>query len=120
MPGARKLLVVADDCQSCGACCMAEGKDDDVYVDMTEADARRMTQAFRQSAVVDRRVETGDPWLSLRTKKDPQGNCVCIALGGTIGTQVACSIYERRPEGCREFQPGTECCHRARREAGLE
>ena len=27
----------------------------------------------------------------------------CIALSGTLGEQVACTIYEQRPTPCREF-----------------
>jgi len=27
----------------------------------------------------------------------------CIALSGTVGEQVACTIYENRPTPCREF-----------------
>ena len=27
----------------------------------------------------------------------------CIALEGEVGKQVSCSVYERRPLACREF-----------------
>lgn len=28
----------------------------------------------------------------------------CVALSGTLGEQVACTIYELRPTPCREFE----------------
>jgi Fe-S-cluster containining protein len=116
---AAKLHITGDDCQSCGACCMPD-EAGDVYVDLAEDDVLRLSPAFRQRAVVDLRATTGDPWLSLRTKRDDEGHCVCIALQGTIGARVSCSIYERRPDGCRDYQPGTTDCRQARRNAGLE
>lgn len=32
-----------------------------------------------------------------------QGNSKCIALTGTIGQEVGCSIYDKRPSPCKEF-----------------
>jgi Fe-S-cluster containining protein len=49
----------------------------------------------------------------------------CIALNGTIGTNVSCLIYERRPSPCRSFAPdaatghGSISCGEARRRHGL-
>jgi Fe-S-cluster containining protein len=49
----------------------------------------------------------------------------CVALDGTIGTAVSCSIYVRRPSPCREFQASwvngvrNELCDRARAAHGL-
>jgi len=118
---ARKLpVIVADDCRACGACCISDDDDDDVYVDLTDEDAGRMSPAFRRRAVVDKRASTSDPWLSLRTKRDSSGNCVCIALRGTVGSRVSCGIYERRPDGCRAFRPGSTDCRQARRDAELD
>lgn len=44
----------------------------------------------------------------------------CAALTGTIGTRAACGIYEWRPSPCREFAPGSDACHQARRRHGLD
>ena len=38
----------------------------------------------------------------------------CAALTGKIGEQVGCGIYEWRPSPCREFEEGSDACHRAR------
>jgi len=43
----------------------------------------------------------------------------CAALGGSIGTRVACGIYEWRPSPCRELEAGSPACERARLRHGL-
>lgn len=43
----------------------------------------------------------------------------CIALTGTVGLSVGCSIYEDRPTACRAFTPGSTLCLEARASAGL-
>jgi Fe-S-cluster containining protein len=49
----------------------------------------------------------------------------CVALTGTIGQQVGCAIYDRRPSSCRDFAPlaglgqGEPRCGDARRRHGL-
>ncbi len=50
----------------------------------------------------------------------------CVALGGELGKEVACSIYEQRPTPCRSFEASlengspNERCDRARVGKGLE
>jgi Fe-S-cluster containining protein len=43
----------------------------------------------------------------------------CVALKGEVGSEVSCSIYEQRSSTCREFEAGSEACHRARSMHGL-
>jgi uncharacterized protein len=43
----------------------------------------------------------------------------CAALAGTIGVQTSCSIYDVRPEVCRDCQPGDDACTMARAARGL-
>ena len=49
----------------------------------------------------------------------------CIALQGTIGSEVSCSIYENRPTPCRSFEASfeggeiNERCDQARIQKGL-
>lgn len=49
----------------------------------------------------------------------------CVALRGTVGVQVACAIYDRRPSPCRAFARdaatghGDVSCGDARRLHGL-
>ncbi|MEW6751886.1 MAG: YkgJ family cysteine cluster protein [Candidatus Latescibacterota bacterium] len=101
-------------CLTCGACCAhfraafywAEGDDatpGGVPVELTEK-----VDPFRRAM-----------WGTSR--RDPR----CVALQGSIGVEVACSIYGQRPSPCRQFEPswadGTrnERCDRARLAWGL-
>jgi len=34
----------------------------------------------------------------------------CVALAGTIGTNVKCSIYDHRPTACRKYEAGEKEC----------
>ncbi len=43
----------------------------------------------------------------------------CAALYGRIGEKATCGIYEWRPSPCREFEEGSDACHRARQRHGL-
>jgi len=96
-------------CRRCGACCMPELRLP-FYVGLTGADLRRLTPRSR-SRHVGR--------ASLLTKLDPVGRCVCIALRGTVGRRVWCTIYARRPGACRRLTRGGAACRKARRQAGL-
>ena len=107
---AKRLPIVAETCRKCGACCVSP-YDSDRYVDLDEDDPARFSLLFRKHAVVGR---------SLRTKHDAAGNCVCVALRGTVGQRVSCSVYENRPRVCRAFRPGSGDCRQARRELSLE
>ncbi|MBI5480291.1 MAG: YkgJ family cysteine cluster protein [Deltaproteobacteria bacterium] len=97
------------DCRTCGACCAPEVRLP-FYVGLKAADLRRLTRAFR-----DRNVARG----SLLTRLDPVGRCVCVALKGTLGRRVSCTVYPRRPRACRGLTEGSRACRKARRQAGL-
>ena len=43
----------------------------------------------------------------------------CIALRGTLGRRVFCTIYEVRPSGCRRVEAGDEECLKSRAERGI-
>ena len=51
--------------------------------------------------------------------REKDGGFQCIALRGVVGEQVTCTIYDRRPEFCRDFVPGEERCLLARKARGL-
>ena len=44
----------------------------------------------------------------------------CVALEGTLGKRVSCTIYQWRPAGCRAVVPGSRECRRDRRERGID
>jgi Fe-S-cluster containining protein len=43
----------------------------------------------------------------------------CMALVGKIGCTTSCSIYEMRPQVCRDCQPGDDACTMAREARGM-
>ena len=43
----------------------------------------------------------------------------CAALTGKVGHKAACGIYEWRPNPCRELEPGSNGCEKARARHGL-
>lgn len=70
----------------------------------------------RANVIEDVAWRTG---ASIRTVHNENG-VVCAALRGNVGRRVSCSIYERRPEACRGFLPGSRDCLDARRNVGLK
>jgi Fe-S-cluster containining protein len=38
----------------------------------------------------------------------------CAALDVSVEGSYPCTIYEQRPQGCREVEPGSPCCIEAR------
>lgn len=84
------------DCRKCGACC-----------------------SFKWSWPVLRRdrsdavgIPSGMLLPNLLLLRSCRGRCV--ALHGTVGLAVACSIYENRPQACKRFVPGGMLCLEAR------
>ncbi len=43
----------------------------------------------------------------------------CAALAGQVDADTSCTIYDVRPEVCRDLEPGSEHCTRARALYGL-
>ena len=43
----------------------------------------------------------------------------CVALSGTVGQQVGCTIYASRPRPCAELEEGSYGCNKARTRHGL-
>lgn len=110
-----------DFCQSCGACCVSS-IDDDRYVELTDKDVERLSSYYQRKHVVKeefRGAIAGIPRYTLKTKRDKEGNIVCVALRGKIGQHVTCMIYDRRPDICRQFKPGGKQCDDTREELGF-
>ena len=94
-------------CTACGACCAAFRVDFSVF------------ELNSQGGIVPDglSVEVTDTTCRLRgTDHTPPH---CAALTGKIGERVACAIYEWRPNPCRELEPGSDGCGRARLRHGL-
>lgn len=100
------------DCRTCGACCYG----DEMWIHVMERDDARLgDDAVRHLTVLTRH---GRGYVA-RSMKMEGGRCVAyrdrLADGG-----CGCSIYETRPDICREFDAGTPDCHAARRRRGIE
>lgn len=95
------------DCTSCGACCAAFRVDFSVH----ELDAHG------GSVPEGLTVEVND--FTCRMRGTDHSPPRCAALTGTIGQRTACGIYEWRSSPCRELEPGSTACERARLRHGL-
>ena len=94
-------------CLTCGACCAAYRVDFAVY----EIDEMGGTVPAGLAVEVK-----GNTWRMRGTDHFPVR---CAALTGTVGVRAACGIYEWRPNPCRELEPGSDACLRARARHGL-
>lgn len=96
-------------CRMCGACC-ASPVATDVYVTLKKFPSQDIQRLENAS------IRSGNKLL---TKIDTRGECVCGALEGELGRDVRCSIYDARPDVCREFAVGGSSCLTARRELNI-
>ncbi len=105
------------DCQACGACCCnsAVNKSERFidYVEVLPRDAlSKRPQLVKHLCVVN---AIGETHLKLIGREQR-----CIALGGDVGVQVSCNIYDVRPRPCRAVQPGSDECLERRKDQGLD
>ena len=97
------------DCQKCGACC---GHEWDILVENGEDVPRRYLRSVRG-------VVGYASYEAEYIKRMDKPSDICAALKGSVGGACECKIYDRRPQVCREFAPGTSDCLSARAAAGL-
>lgn len=101
------------DCQTCGICCTSLGADVETIADMVPEDVLRLNARQIRLHVLNMATrakwqdQTAGPLAGARA-------CVCNALSGSILHRVRCTIYEVRPQVCREFAPGSKRCLEAR------
>lgn len=101
--GSSGGLFAAPECLNCGACCFSAAEN---YVPVTGNDWTRLgPDADKWAVFVSNRV-------FMRMK---QGHCAALQLeapregGGT--SRFVCSIYETRPQVCRDLARGSAECH---------
>jgi Fe-S-cluster containining protein len=88
-------VIIPADCEKCGECCHS---DTVTFVPLNPEDKERL----------------GDEWADLTQQVDGQTYMkmqggACVALDASQGLS-RCSIYDARPEVCREFlQSSPEC-----------
>jgi hypothetical protein len=101
-------------CRSCGACCVS------FRITLPRVELDTAPGGWVPAALTEPYTATT---ACMREDADAPGRCV--ALAGTIGVSVACSIYDKRPSACGEFAPlsaigvGDDSCNEARRRQGL-
>lgn len=105
--------VTAAACRSCGACCIAP-YDQETFANVTPADEKRIGQQLVRLHVVDGELRT--QWRAQRSGPFSGWEmCTCTMLRGSVGRQVSCRIYERRPAVCRTaVKPGDRVCRMLR------
>lgn len=92
------------ECRACGRCCLLPG---DAFVSILESDSvPNRLRARHGSEMLDR-------WV--------RGQRRCAALVGRVDSAVRCSIYEKRPTPCRQYERGgTDCLRLLRADLPLE
>jgi hypothetical protein len=100
-PGPTRTMRL--DCRMCAACC----KDNEVVLEKRDvARFARAGLAHFAKAPWARRKKDGKVVLVLTSDKR------CKHLGETN----LCDVYDARPDACRHFPPGSECCLFSREE----
>ncbi|MEW6166020.1 MAG: YkgJ family cysteine cluster protein [Pseudomonadota bacterium] len=101
-------------CQSCGACCVT------YRITLPRGELDDMPGGHVPAALAEPYTAT-----TACMREHPELPGRCIALAGTIGHEVRCTIYANRPVACSEFAPlsalgmGDAACDDARRRQGL-
>jgi uncharacterized protein len=94
-------------CTTCGACCAAYRVDFSVYE--LESSGGRVPDGLTVEVNGHLARMRGTDHVPIR----------CAALTGKVGERVGCGIYEWRPNPCRELEPHSDGCERARARHGL-
>lgn len=110
------------DCQKCGACCLAAswnsgvGGFNEPFAEVLDHEADAIEEVLPKSVTHVRPSGMGfsTVTMAMQVKQDTRGRCV--ALKGRVGCKVSCSVYEVRPSGCADFEPGSEKCLEIRRQ----
>lgn len=103
----------ASPCLSCGACC-ATFRVSFYWGELQEAGGV-------VPDVLTEQINSHRACMKGTNQKEPR----CVALLGSVGEQVRCTIYENRPSPCREFscngevEAYNEGCDKARARFGL-
>ena len=80
-------------CVNCGLCCS------NFRVSFYHGEIEGMPFGFVPVDMVEKLTESR-ACMKGTSQKNPR----CVALSGTLGEEVACTIYEQRPTPCREFE----------------
>lgn len=106
---------VAPDCQDCGACCHGRGHP---FVQVWGSDHARLAPDEQRDLVEFR----GNACHMRSVPVELGGRTVrrCVALGVTPDGRWGCTIYERRPQACRDYDRGGLACEHDVADRGAE
>jgi Fe-S-cluster containining protein len=96
--------VTLEDCTRCGACCFSESPrharvTGDDYARLGD-EAERLVTFLGNQAFMRIANEGAD---------EPVGHCAALVIDPSSGTYL-CSIYDRRPQVCRDLERGSAGC----------
>lgn len=100
MPGGCILSFLTTDCLRCGVCCHSKL---DTYVRVTGTDWERLgVEAGRVAHFIGNRAYM----------KMADGHCAALDVrsGAEGGREFFCTVYENRPQTCRDLGRGTPQC----------
>lgn len=118
-------------CLTCGLCCVSPAHQD-AFCDVTGEDMDRLGKPFVRLHVVQpeplellQRALHGRSSYTGAIKTKPRVIASgplrglearpCVALRGTLGVRVSCSVYAKRPQTCRTaVVPGDRVCRTLR------
>jgi Fe-S-cluster containining protein len=99
--GARYARGVLEDCVRCGACCFSES---DRHARVTGDDYERLGDAAAELVVF-----IGNQAFMRIERTGPAGRCAALVVDASSGTFL-CSVYDRRPQVCRDLERGSPAC----------
>ena len=104
-PRRKNKPAIPGDCCKCGLCCLPCYPEDESYVEVDEKDRSRLRPYERSH------LEDCHSYWRIRTWPDREYGRRCYFLRGELaGKKCECSLYDRRPELCRDFKRGGMEC----------
>jgi len=101
------------DCRKCGICCTSLTWED-TYVNLTPKDEERLGKRYVRLNVINGEIRT-KPTVNKAGPLKGAEDCRCVSLRGSLGKQVSCAIYEKRPDVCKKaLKPGDRTCKQIR------
>lgn len=100
---------VLEDCVRCGACCFSES---DRHARVTGDDYERLGDAAAELV-----TWLGNQAFMRIDRTGPAGRCAALVIDASSGTFL-CSVYERRPQVCRDLERGSPACEGERHAKG--
>lgn len=108
-------MTTEPDCHTCGACCCSPNHGQEWHDHWIPV--REEHELVRIGKEL---LKTGVSWdgrynnYHMRMVGDR-----CCALTGKVGKEVSCEIYDKRPDVCQKYEPGTSHCLAVRRIRGV-